>query len=85
MKRGLLTPTPWNPPWIPKITLLGSILKELLNERFCVSLGATAAVVLGSCFLFVALSSQRPSLVEEKVFDLLGLERYKVSKEAAGI
>ncbi len=55
------------------------------HERFCVSLGATAAVVLGSCFLFVALSSQCPSLVEEKVFDLLGLERYKVSKEAAGI
>ncbi len=34
------------------------------------SLGAAAAVVLGSCFLFVALSSQCPSLVEEKVFDL---------------
>ena len=54
------------------------------HERFCVSLGATAAVVLGSLFSLVAQSSLCPSLLEEKVVDLLGLERYKVSKGLQG-
>ena len=51
------------------------------HERFCESLGATAAVVLGSCFLLWRKAHCVLPCWKKRVFDLLGLEGYKVSKK----